>query len=107
MHYKCHKLNLSRSGSHVDSPDGIKDKKAAINPINKKDDTYFQYALTDTLNHEKKKKKHRQVITKLKSLINKYNWEEIKFLSEKDDSKKFEKNNRAIALNVLYARKEK
>ena len=106
MHYKCHKLNLSRSGSHVDSPDGIKDKKAAINPINKKDDTYFQYALTDTLNHEKTKK-HRQVITKLKSLINKYNWEEIKFPPEKDDSKKFEKNNRAIALNVLYARKEK
>ena len=31
----------------------------------------------------------------------------ISFLSEKDDWKKFEKNNRAITANVLYAKKEK
>ena len=30
-----------------------------------------------------------------------------KFPSEKDDWKKFEKNNVTIALNVLYAKKEK
>ena len=45
--------------------------------------------------------------TKIKSFINKYNWEGINFPSEKDDSKKIEKNNVATALNVLYAKKEK
>ena len=39
--------------------------------------------------------------------MNKYNWEIINFLSEKDDQKKFEKNNVTIALNVLYSKKEK
>ena len=39
--------------------------------------------------------------------MNKRNWEEINFPSEKDDCKKFEKNNWTIALNVLYAKKEK
>ena len=44
---------------------------------------------------------------KIKPFINKYNWEGINFPSEKDDWKKFEKNNVTIALNVLHAKKEK
>ena len=44
---------------------------------------------------------------KIKHFINKCNWEEINIPSEIDDWKKFEKNNVRIALNVLYARKEK
>ena len=39
--------------------------------------------------------------------MNTYNWEGINYPSEKDDWKKFEKNNVTIALNVLYAKKEK
>ena len=35
LHYKCHKINLKRGGSYMDSPDWIKINKAAINPINK------------------------------------------------------------------------
>ena len=34
-------------------------------------------------------------MTKIKLFINKYNWEGINFPSEKDDCKKFEKNNRS------------
>ena len=34
-------------------------------------------------------------------------WEGINFPSEKDDWKKFEKNNARIAFNVLYAKREK
>ena len=52
-------------------------------------------------------KKDPERITKIKPFINKYNWEGINFPSEKDDQKKFEKNNVTIALNVLYAKKEK
>ena len=46
-------------------------------------------------------------ITKIKPFINKYNWEGTNFRSQKDDWKKFEKNNIAVALYLLYAKKEK
>ena len=47
----------------------------------------------------KKLKKDQQRITKIKTLINTYDWERINFPSEKDDWKNFEKNV-TIALNV-------
>ena len=58
------------------------------------------------LNHEEIGK-YCERITKSKSFIKKYNWEGVDFPSEKDDVKKFEKNNRTIALNDLYAKKRK
>ena len=45
LYYKCHKINSNRSGSYKDSPDWIKNKKATINPINKKDSKCFQYVV--------------------------------------------------------------
>ena len=62
-------------------PDSIKNKKATINPINKKDKC-FQYAVTVALNDEEIKK-DLQRITNIKSFINEYHWEGINFLSEK------------------------
>ena len=106
LYYKCHKVNANHFGSYIDSPNWIKNKKAAINPINKKDNKCFQYTVTVTLNYEEVRK-DLQRITKIKPFVNKYNSEEINFLSEKDDWKKIEKNNVTIALNVLYAKKEK
>ena len=35
LYCKCHKINCKRGGSHINSPDWIKNKKATINPINK------------------------------------------------------------------------
>ena len=52
LYYKCHKMNPNRSGSYTDSPDWIKSKEATINPVNRKDNKYFQYAVTVTLNYE-------------------------------------------------------
>ena len=57
-------------------------------------------------NHEKKQK-YPQRITKIKFSINKSKWERIGFSSENNDSKKIEKNNLAIALHVLCAKKNK
>ena len=34
FHYQCHKINLKRCGSYIDSPDWIKTKNATINHIN-------------------------------------------------------------------------
>ena len=52
LYYKYHKINLNRGGSYIDFPDWIKNKKATKNPINKKDNTCFQFAVTVALNHE-------------------------------------------------------
>ena len=46
-------------------------------------------------------------MTKAVPFISKYNWEGIKYSSEKDYWEKREKNNVKIAFNVLYAKKEK
>ena len=39
---------------------------------------------------------------KLQPYINQYDWKGIKFPSDKEDWKKFEQNNKEIALNVLF-----
>ena len=36
LYYKCHRINFNRGGSHIDSPDWIKNKRATMNPIKKK-----------------------------------------------------------------------
>ena len=36
LHYKCHKINPNSGGSYINLSDWIKNKKATINPINKK-----------------------------------------------------------------------
>ena len=48
FYYKFHKINLNRGW--------IKNKKATINPINKKDNKCFQYATTVALNYDERKK---------------------------------------------------
>ena len=105
MYYKCHKINPNCGGSYIDSPDLTKNKKPTINPINKKDNKYFHYAVTVALNYEEIKK-DPETITKIKPFINKYK-EGMYFPSERDNWKKIEKNNVTIALNVLYAKEEK
>ena len=76
-------------------------KKAAINPKNN-DDNCFHYALTVALNYQNTRK-IPQRISKVKPFINKYDWKGINFPSpKKDTGKKFESNNKSIALNVLF-----
>ena len=81
LNYIFHKIDMKRSGSYTDCPKWIKNKKATINPKNKDDDKCFQY---------------------VKPFINQYYWSEINFPSHVGDWKKFELNNKSIALNVLY-----
>ena len=96
--YKCHKINPNCCRSYLDSSHWIKSKKATVSPINKKDKKCFQYTVIVALNHEEIKN-DPQRITKAKSFINKYNWEETNFPLE--IGKKIEKNNVTIALNFV------
>ena len=87
--------------SFVDSPKWLKDKRATINPKYKEDNKCFQYAITVALNHEKIFK-NLQRISKIKPFISQYEWKGIDFPSHSEDWKRFEQNNKTIALNILY-----
>ena len=65
-------------------------------------DNCFQNALDDALDYQRIKKDPHK-ISKLKPYINKYNWKDIKFPSDKEDWEKSEQNNKEIALNILFA----
>ena len=103
LFYKCHNINLKCVESDIDSPGCIKNKRATISPINKKNKC-FQYEMIVALNHERIKK-DPQRIAKIKLFINKCYWEKINIPSEKDDWKKLQKYNQTNALNVLYDKK--
>ena len=97
--YDFNKTSINRSGSYIDSPKWLKDKKTTINPKNNKG-TCFQYAVTLALTLDKIKKDPQRV-SKIKPFIEKYNWEDIDFPSTSKDWKKFESDNE-VALNILY-----
>ena len=48
----CHKTNPNHCGSSIDFPDWIKNKKATIIPVNKRDNKCFEYPVTVTLIHQ-------------------------------------------------------
>ena len=100
LNYIFHMVDLKRSGSYIETPDWIKKKKTTIN-VENDDDKCFQYSLTITLNYDETKK-HHQIVNKIKTFVNKYDWSEINFPSHVGDWKKFELNYKYIALNVLY-----
>ena len=77
--------------SSLEYPKWLKNKKATINPENN-DDKCFQYALTFALNYEQIKRIHKEYLTLNPLLTN----------IIKKDWKKFELNNKSIALNILF-----
>ena len=54
--YQFQKTYFQRGESYTDSLDLIKNKKAIINSINKKDNKCLQYSVTVALNHKEIKK---------------------------------------------------
>ena len=76
LYYNLNKVSLSRDGSHIDFRKWLKNKKAEINPQNKKDDRCFQNPVTVALNY-KKIKKDSQRISKTEPFNYQYNWKEI------------------------------
>ena len=100
LYYHLQKVGLKRSGSCIDSPEWLKNKKATINPQNN-DDNCFQYDLTVALNNQNIEN-NTQRISKIKPFIGQYNWKEIDFPSHSKDWEKFKQNNKTIALNILF-----
>ena len=87
------------SGTYIDSPKCLKDKKSTINP-KYNDDKCFQYAVTLALNFDNIDN-HPERISKIKPFLSQYNWKGIDFPPTNKDWRKLELNNN-IALNILY-----
>ena len=100
LSYHIHKTSLKRGKSYIKSPEWILNKRATINPKNK-DNKCFQYSITVALNHQNIEN-HPERISNIKPFIDQYNWEGIDFPSGIKDWKKFERNNKTIALNILF-----
>ena len=99
LNYIFHKVDLKRSGSYIETPECLKSKGATIKCQN--DDKCFQYAIAIAFNYDEIGN-HHQRVNKVKPFINQYNWKDINFSSHVGDWKKFELNNKFVALNVLY-----
>ena len=100
LSYHIHKTSLKRGKSYIKSPEWILNKRATINPKNK-DNKCFQYSITVALNHQNIEN-HPERISNIKPFIDQYNWEDIDFPAGIKDWKKFERNNKTIALNIFY-----
>ena len=100
LYYSLHKIILDRGGSCTDSPDWIKHKKAIINPKSI-DNECLRDPTTAALDHEKIKNDPER-ISNLESFFDQCNWQGIEFPSHSKDWKKFEQNNKTVALNILF-----
>ena len=101
LEHHLYKISLNRGSSYIKSPTWIKNKGVTRNPKNTKDINCFQYAITAALNYQNIDH-HPEIISKLEPFINNYNWKDIEFPSHSKDCRKFECNNKTIALNILY-----
>ena len=77
FYYSFNKTSIYRGGTYIDSPKWLKDKKSTINPKNN-NDKRFQYAVTLALNLDNIEK-NSQRISKIKPIIDQYNWKDIDF----------------------------
>ena len=98
LSYSFHKISLRRGRSYIKSPEWIINKTVTINPTNK--EKYFQYSITVSLNHQNIEN-HLERISNIKPFIDNHNQEGTDFPTEIKDWKKFERNNKTIALNIL------
>ena len=60
LRYKCHEISQNCSGSCIDSPKSLKNKKARINK-NNNNNKCFQCAITVALNHENIVRDHQRI----------------------------------------------
>ena len=98
---------MNHCGSYIHSPDWMKNKKATISPINKKDNKCFQYGVTVVLNCDKIGK-NSEIIIKIEFLSVTITGKKQIFHEEKMIGKKQKKKNKkvVITLNVLHAKNE-
>ena len=97
-----HKIDLKRGSSYIPTPDWLETKKATRNPKHKKDNYCFAYAVTIAICHKEIETHLGTTSNKLLEYVYKLAWNGIYFPASTPDSKRLEKFNEDIALNILY-----
>ena len=104
LYINFHKLALTRGGSYIELPKWLKNRKAVINPQNK-DEECFKWATSIALHHEDIKNNPER-ISLLRPYENQHNWKGLDLPVSIKKIDNFEKNNRGIAVNVLFRKKK-
>ena len=99
LSYTFHKISLKRGKSYIKSPQYVINKRTTINPKNI-DNKCFQYSIIVASNHQNIEN-HSETISNIEPFINQYNQKYIDFPAGIKGWKKFERNNKRIALNIL------
>ena len=95
LSYHFHKTSLKRGKSYMKADEWVINKRTIINPKNE-DNKCFQDSITLVLNHQNIESHPERI-----SSSGKY-WEGIEFPAGIKDWKKFEQNNKTIALKILF-----
>ena len=91
---------MKRKKLYKNPPERVLNKWATKNP-KKKDNKCSQYFITVALNHQNNEN-HPERTSKIKPFLEQNNWEGIDFPAGIKNWKKFERNNKTIALNILF-----
>ena len=94
-------LKLKRGASYIEFPKWIANTKATINPKNTKNNKCVRYSITVALNHQEIGRNPQRILN-IKPRIDKYNWKDINFPAGIKDWEKFERNNKDIALKIVF-----
>ena len=92
FYYKLLKISVNRGDSYIDSPKWLKNKKAAMNLKNTKDNKCFQQATAAALIYQQTNN-HPEEIYNIRPFIDTYNWKDVNFPSHKEHWNTFEKKN--------------
>ena len=90
LDYHPHKISLKRGKSYIKSPKWLEKKTATINPQNKYNNNFFQYAITVALNHQNIENNPGR-ISNIKPFINQYNWKDLNIKAHQKEDGKFRK----------------
>ena len=93
-----HRLNLTRSGTHLPLPKFIEAERAIINPQNR-DNECFKWSVLAVL-HNPEIKGNPERIPKLRKFESMYDWSDISFPSSPKDISNFEFRN-SLTISVL------
>ena len=100
LSYHIHKTSLKRGNLHIKSPEWILNKRATINPKNN-DNKCFEYSTVIALHHQQIGS-HLERLSNIDFFNYMYNRKGIEFPAGIKDWKRFERNNKTIALNILF-----
>ena len=96
------KIKLKKVGTYIETPKWLSNKKAIINPYNIDDNLCFAWSIIISVHYDEINRDHNR-ISKLKKCIKNYDWNNIKFPTDKSDWGKSGKQNTNITLNIFSA----